>query len=57
MSSKIDILLSFFWYDKILREMLHNILFASVTTYHHIIAVWRGAAHEAAAKFSKSDIL
>ena len=56
-SSKIDILLSFFWYDKILREMLHNILFASVTTYHHIIDVWRKAAHEAVTKFSKSDIL
>ena len=37
--------------------MLHNILFASVTTSHHIIAVWREAAHEAAAKISKSDIL
>ena len=37
--------------------MLHNIIFASVTTYGHIIAVRRRAAQEAATKFSKSDIL
>ena len=60
-SSKIYILLSFFLYDKLPRNMLHNISFVSVTTSQHIIqvTVWRDAAHEhgAATKVFKSEIL
>ena len=37
--------------------MLHKISFASITASHNIIAVRRGAAHEAVTKMSKSDIL
>ena len=53
----IDVLLSCFRHDKILRLMLHMIAAVSITVSHHIVAVCRMAAHEAATKISKSDIL
>ena len=53
-SLKIDVLLNCFRHDKILRLMLHRITAVSITVSHHIVAVWRKAAHEAATKISKS---
>ena len=37
--------------------MLHMIAAVSITVSHHIVAVCLVAAHEAATKISKSDIL